>query len=116
MEAYSVEDNGDGVCFNVFVYNVQPQITIDYSNGKSSLSSNQTKTEYDKDTENKNIVSDRKNESKNQNYIINTNTKKFHLPSCSSVSETLNKNKKSYRGSREELIESGYEPCGRCKP
>ena len=38
MEAYSVEDNGQGVCFNVFVYNVQPGITIDYSTGLSSKS------------------------------------------------------------------------------
>lgn len=36
IEAYSVEDNGQGVCFNVFVYNVQPGITIDYKTGKSS--------------------------------------------------------------------------------
>lgn len=35
MEAYSVEDNGKGVCFNVFVYNVQPGINIDYTTGKS---------------------------------------------------------------------------------
>lgn len=37
MEAYSVEDNGKGVCFNVFVYNVQPGIEIDYETGKSTL-------------------------------------------------------------------------------
>ena len=37
MEAYSVEDNGEGVCFNIFVYNVQPGIEIDYKTGKSSL-------------------------------------------------------------------------------
>lgn len=36
MEAYSVEDQGQGVCFNVFVYNVQPGITIDYATGESS--------------------------------------------------------------------------------
>ena len=36
IEAYSVEDNGQGVCFNVFVYNVQPGITIDYKMGESS--------------------------------------------------------------------------------
>lgn len=35
MEAYSVEDKGKGVCFNVFVYNVQPGINIDYATGKS---------------------------------------------------------------------------------
>ena len=37
LEAYSVEDNGHGICFNVYVYNVQPGIDIDYSTGKSSL-------------------------------------------------------------------------------
>lgn len=37
MEAYSVEDNGQGICFNVFVYNVQPGINIDYATGESSI-------------------------------------------------------------------------------
>lgn len=36
IEAYSVEDGGEGVCFNVYIYNVQPGITIDYKTGKSS--------------------------------------------------------------------------------
>ena len=35
MEAYSVEDKGEGVCFNVYVYNVQPGIKIDYATGDS---------------------------------------------------------------------------------
>ena len=35
MEAFSVEDEGEGVCFNVFVYNVQPGIVIDYATGES---------------------------------------------------------------------------------
>ena len=35
MEAYSVEDKGKGICFNVFVYNVQPGITINYETGES---------------------------------------------------------------------------------
>ena len=37
MEAYSVEDNGEGICFNVYVYNVQPGISINYANGGSEL-------------------------------------------------------------------------------
>lgn len=39
MEAYSVEDNGRGIKFNVYVYNVQDGIEIDYSNGESKLKS-----------------------------------------------------------------------------
>lgn len=38
IEAKSVEDDGEGVCFNVYVYNVQPGVTINYSNGESRLS------------------------------------------------------------------------------
>lgn len=37
MEAKSIEDNGTGVCFNVYVYNAQPGIMIDYSNGESKI-------------------------------------------------------------------------------
>ncbi len=37
MQARSIEDDGDGICFNVFVYNVQPGIEIDYSTGRNKL-------------------------------------------------------------------------------
>ena len=40
MEAYSIEDNGKGICFNVFIYNVQPGIDIDYKTGASRQASN----------------------------------------------------------------------------
>ena len=35
MEAWSVEDEGEGLCFHVFVYNIQPGVTIDYATGES---------------------------------------------------------------------------------
>ncbi len=37
MEGWSVEDDGDGICFNVYCYNVQPGIIIDYATGESCL-------------------------------------------------------------------------------
>nr|MCR5157342.1 hypothetical protein [Butyrivibrio sp.] len=48
--------------------------------------------------------------------IANKNTKKFHYPSCSSVSDMKEKNKWYFEGSRDELIEKGYKPCKRCNP
>ena len=107
MEAYSVEDEGDGICFNVFVYNVQPQITINYATGDSSY--NGTVTENNNQTQ-----TDNKTES--ATYILNTNTKKFHYPNCSSVNRMSEKNKETYNGSRNDLISQGYDPCGNCHP
>lgn len=49
-------------------------------------------------------------------YILNTNTHKFHYPSCSSVGQMSEKNKNYYSGTREEVIDMGYSPCGRCHP
>ena len=37
LEAYSVEDHGKGLSFNVYLYNVQPGVDIDYANGSSEL-------------------------------------------------------------------------------
>ncbi len=50
------------------------------------------------------------------NYIANTKTKKFHYPDCSSVSDMKESNKWYFTGTRDELIEQGYQPCKRCNP
>jgi len=99
MEAMSVEDGGQGILFHVFCYNVQPGVEIDYRDGSSRLAEDVDIPATDVKT-----------------YICNTNTLKFHLPSCGSVSDMKGKNKKTYTGSREILIEEGYKPCGNCKP
>lgn len=49
-------------------------------------------------------------------YVCNTNTKKFHLPSCNSVNQMKEENRLYTDMSREDLISQGYEPCGNCKP
>lgn len=51
-----------------------------------------------------------------QTYILNTNTKKFHEPSCSSCKKIAEDNKESFTGDRADLIAKGYAPCGNCRP
>ena len=51
-----------------------------------------------------------------RDYVINTNTGKFHYPSCSSVNRIKSYNREDYYGTRDELINMGYEPCGNCHP
>lgn len=55
-------------------------------------------------------------EASQADYILNTNTKKFHYPTCSSVNDMKEKNKQEFFGTRDETIALGYSPCGRCKP
>lgn len=65
---------------------------------------------------NKNSVSSNTANTYSMTYIVNTNTGKFHYPTCSSVSEINPSNKAQYNGTREELIKMGYSPCKRCDP
>ena len=129
IEALSVEDEGEGICFNVYCYNVQPGITIDYSDGESSRSEHaeeevrlaeEKKEERRGDQETQASVQEKavsgETVSEETTYILNTNTKKFHRPDCGSVDTIKEQNKKEVAQSREELIKEGYDPCGRCNP
>lgn len=115
MEAKSVEDNGDGILFNVYCYNVQPSVTIDYATGDSSLNSDM-ETGTPSAEQNATVKPETPAESNGTTYILNTNTKKFHYPTCSSVDQMSASNRKEYTGSRDDLILQGYEPCKRCNP
>ena len=135
MEGYSVEDEGEGICFCVYAYNVQPGITIDYATGDSWLSSEKgnsdsssggnsavSQSAADKSgTQQAAVQTESVKEtsapvSTGTEYILNTNTKKFHYPSCSSVKQMKASNKKEYTGSRDDLIAQGYDPCKKCNP
>ena len=132
MEAYSVEDAGAGICFCVFAYNVQPGIGIDYATGDNWAEGSGTcqsteasvtvetpvlQPENDTDTTVQTTPeSPASQESLGITYVLNTNTMKFHYPTCSSVDDMKEKNKQIYTGSREEIINMGYVPCKRCNP
>lgn len=49
-------------------------------------------------------------------YVLNTNTMRFHRPSCESVQEMQPENREETSNTRQELIDEGYKPCGSCKP
>lgn len=123
MEGYSVEDKGAGVSYCVFAYNVQPGIEIDYATGESKLADDAQQEEQKTATvtptpspepEKQEPVT--RSEASQADYILNTNTKKFHYPTCSSVNDMKEKNKQEFFGTRDETIALGYSPCGRCKP
>lgn len=103
MEGYSVEDSGKGICFNRYCYNVQPGINIDYSTGNSSLSSNTVNNNSSNITE-------------SYTYILNTKTKKIHMPDCKAASKINDSNKKQTSESISELEKQGYTPCKICNP
>ena len=142
MEAKSVEDQGEGILFCVYVYNVQPGVSIDYATGDSTAtegidsnpgnssagsssasnvaaqaqaaaSQTQPQTEAPITESPETTVAA---EPVSTTYILNTNTKKFHYPSCSAVKQMKDSNKEEFSGSRDEVIDRGYVPCKKCNP
>lgn len=99
MEAQSVEDDGEGLSFNVYCYNVQPGVTINYADGSNYA-----------------VPADNGGGAGDTVYILNTRSMKFHYPDCSGAENMSEKNKREYTGTRDELIAEGYSPCGICSP
>ena len=172
MEAKSVEDGGQAVRFNVFVYNVEPGVEIDYVTGESresndvpsvatageatatgtgaqaaagketnSVSTNgPNKNARSESASNSTPKSDAESSQANrtnnaansgsvisteegspassgsQEYVLNTNSMKFHRPTCSSVDDIADGNKQEATTTRDELISEGYSPCKQCNP
>lgn len=97
-EAFSVEDDGEGVCFCAFCYNVQEGVVIDYATGASRAMGGEVATPED-------------------TYVLNTRSKKFHRPECESVGKISEKNKEVRDGKdRDRILEEGYKPCAACHP
>lgn len=99
MEGWSVEDSGAGICFNVYVYNNQPGVEIDYATGESWEVPTQDGQSGDAQT-----------------YVLNTSSKKFHMESCANGQNISPSNQDTFTGSRGLLVQNGYTPAGCCDP
>ena len=98
----------------VYVYNVQPGININYATGDSSAYGTNKTAVTEQATQA--VTQAASQQTSTESYILNTNTKKFHRPSCSSVKQMKESNKKSSSESRDALIAAGYDPCKKCNP
>lgn len=121
MEAKSVEDNGEGIEFNVFVYNVQPGITIDYATGNNALSD-----EKIVETESSNNTTSSTNSTSNPNNTNNTTTSneytvirgnsKSKIYHCPGQRDYENMSDSKYLvnfNSEQEAINAGYRKASR---
>ncbi|MBR0051731.1 MAG: DNA/RNA non-specific endonuclease, partial [Firmicutes bacterium] len=103
LEAMSVEDGGEGILLNVFIYNVQPGIEIDYRNGNSRAMENAAE-----------IIANRNAAPEGMAYVANTKTGKFHYTWCSAA-EAMSELNRYYSNDRDELIQL-FTPCKICNP
>ncbi|MBE6634285.1 MAG: hypothetical protein E7620_08110 [Ruminococcaceae bacterium] len=101
MEAYSVEDRGEGISFHVFCHNVQPGILLDYATGDSRMDDAAT--------------GELPQVPEGATYIINKKSKKYHRLD-SKYYGNLTSNMEYTTLSKAELEALGYESCGTCKP
>lgn len=100
MEGLSVEDEGEGVSFCIYAYNAQPGVAIDYATGDS----------WEDPTVGTGVAPS----GETTLYILNKNSKKFHLPDCENAQKISEKNREEFRGSQQELLSQGYTACSAC--
>lgn len=87
----------------------------DYSSGETT-SADTSVPAAETEESSKEQTEPEQNETDSRQYVLNTNTKRFHIPGCRSVGQMKENNKKEYTGTRDEVIQMGYRPCGNCHP
>ncbi len=112
MEAWSIEDEGDGIGFCIYAYNVQPGICIDYATGDNWIEGGELPSVTETEPE----VLPTLEEDYEGTFILNTKKKTIHLPECEGAQTMSEKNRQEYTGSYNRLIEDGYVPCRNCLP
>ena len=117
LEAYSVEDSGAEICFNVFSYNIQPGIVIDYSTGENWLAGESNAPKEPEATEATEKGTDAGDDEDDvEVFILNTKTKKIHKSTCSNARDISVANKAEHVGDFSGLLNQGYTTCGNCNP
>ena len=109
IEAKSVEDNGGGILFNVYCYNVQPGVGINYENGDSWLDGTTGSASSGSDTS---AVENSAADSSNSETMVHITAtgKKYHRAGC----RTLKKSDTEV--TLDEAKSMGLSPCGICNP
>ncbi len=112
IEIYRTDLNGD-----IFVFSDGKNITVT-TEKTATEDSILTPGENKEEVEDTNIIENETIEPEQNvvEYIVNTNTKKFHYSTCRSVKTMKEKNTMHYKGTRDELIGQGYSPCQNCHP
>ena len=109
IEAESVEDDGAGIRFCVYCYNVEPGVAINYATGENEADGTKQKEAYEPTAEE--AAAD---------FIINKGSGVYHYPDCEALAEMRDYNKLYFNGTREELqakypAEEGYRLCKMCR-
>ncbi len=109
IEAYSLEDDGKGLKLNVYCYNVQPGVKINYKNGLNELDPETLLDSASSETAPLDVPD-------GVTYILNNNTMRFHRTDCKGARTIREHNREWFYGTREEALDAGYIPCGMCEP
>jgi len=112
VEAWSIEDNGEGICFCIWSYNVQPGIYIDYLTGDNYLI-DENYLAQDSVANGHSFDYSLKDDCIGD-FVLNIKKKKIHSADCNGVAAMSEKNREDYSGSYNELIEQGFEPDMNC--
>ena len=99
MEAYSVEDRGEGICFYVYIYNVQPGVEINYADGSSQTAESAADPEEPA-----------------ASFVVNTASGKFHLESCPQADKIKEENREAFTAPRSQMLLWNFTPAGCCNP
>ena len=124
--SYIITVSCDGIESNSLTFNVEDKAAIAAAEAQAQaeaeaarqaeLEAQQAAEEAAAEESNQPAVVQQTQEPQASSYVVNTSTKKFHLPNCRDVDKISPENYWAYEGTKDDLINQGYSPCGHCHP